>query len=251
MTHEAAAQFDELAPMYEDMANWPFRKDIEIPSVLETIGEVTSLDVLDYGCGTASYARWLKARGAHRVVGYDPTTGMLNYARARAEKEGSDIPFIQELTPELNEKFDLVLAVYILPFATTRDELNSMCAEMARLLRPNGRLVTLPIHPDYDSRPSYYEDYGFKLVAHDHERAPHADGGRVRLELSYKEHRASVDAWYWSKATLEDALSEAGLTDIRWVDPHAPAYADSASAPDSLRAYLDRPHTVVIEARKT
>lgn len=130
MTKKAAAQFDELSAVYESMARWPFRRDIEIPSVMSLIGELHNLDVLDFGCGTGMYSRRLKARDARRVVGYDLADGMLNYARRRAETEKFDIDFISELEPGLTGQFDVVLGVYVLPYAKTREELHAMCADM-------------------------------------------------------------------------------------------------------------------------
>lgn len=251
MTQEAVSQFDALAALYEDMATWPFRRDIETPSVLARIGDVRGLDVLDFGCGSGLYSRLLKARGARRVVGYDLAEGMLNYARRRAEKDGLDIGFVSQLTPDLDGQFDAVLAVYVLPYAQTTEELRGMCADMLRPLRPGGRLITLPLHPDYDPRPDYYEDCGFRLDPEYDPAHAHDDGHRVRLDLCYRQHRASVHAWYWSRPTLEDSLRRAGATQIDWHDPHAPDYPDPARAPTALRAYLARPHAALIECRRS
>ncbi|WP_029058933.1 class I SAM-dependent methyltransferase [Stappia stellulata] len=245
MGNENAEQFNELAGLYEDMAEWPFRKDIEIPTVLQTIGDVEGLSVLDFGCGTGMYSRWLKQRGAAKVVGYDPTVGMLNYARRRAEKEGLDISFVSELKPGLRGQFDLVLAVYVLPYASTAAELQAMCNEMVGLLRPGGRLVTLPIHPSYDPHANYYEAYGFRLIADDPED-PFADGGGVTLELCMSGQQGKVAAWYWSASSLERAMDEAGIKSLEWRELVAPAYPTIEQAPESLHAYLQKPHSNII-----
>jgi len=249
MTREAAAQFDPLASLYEDMATWPFRRDIEIPSTLEAVGDVDGRDVLDFGCGTGMYARRLKARGARRVVGYDLADGMLAYARRRAANDGVDIAFTSELTPDLDAQFDVVLAVYVLPYAQTRDELGRMCADMLRPLRPGGRLVALPIHPRYEPRPAYYESYGFRLDPEGED--PYRDGCRVRLDLCCRQHQASVHAWYWSRETLEACLRQAGAASVAWRNPHAPSCEGAGRRPaESLRAYLERPHAALIECRR-
>ncbi|THJ46001.1 class I SAM-dependent methyltransferase [Burkholderia sp. LS-044] len=250
MNQDAAAQFDELAALYEDMASWPFRQDIEIPSVLENIGKIAGLSVVDFGCGTGMYGRWLKANGAARVIGYDLAPGMLNYARRRAEKEKLEISFTSTLGAELTDQFDIVLAVYVLPYARTRTELYSMCADMARLLRPGGRLIALPIHPNYSPSPDYYESYGFRLVADDHLQAPYADAGRVRLELCIDQKRASVDAWYWSEQTLKEVLAEAGFVNVSLSNPTPIAFQKIYAAPSNLQTYLKQPHTIIINAHR-
>lgn len=249
MSKEVAAQFDELAALYEDMASWPFRRDIETPSVVAALGDVRGLDVLDFGCGSGLYSRLLKRSGARSVVGYDLADGMLGYARRRAEKEGLDIEFVSELQPRFAGRFDVVLSVYVLPYATSVGELGQMCGELAGLLRPGGRLVALPIHPDYQPDPDYYQSYGFRLVPDDdNDRPARSDGARIRLELCHGRYQASVHAWYWSRAALEAALREAGMTDLVWRDPSTAA--DPAAAAPLLRAYLDRPHAALILARK-
>lgn len=247
MSKQAAAQFDELATLYEDMAEWPFRRDIEIPSVLAAVGDVRGLDVLDFGCGSGMYARWLKRRGARSMVGYDLADGMLDYARRRVGQEGLDIEFVSELPSRFAGRFDVVLSVYVLPYATSEQELAQMCRAFAALLRPGGRLIALPIHPDYRPAPDYYQPYGFRLIA-DGDRPPHSDGARIRLELRRGSHQASVHAWYWSRQALEAALQDAGMTELAWRNPRLGP--DPIAESGVLQAYLDHPHAALILARK-
>jgi len=241
----AESQFDGLADLYEDMAEWPFRKEIEIPSILHRLGDLTQRDVLDFGCGSGLYSRMLKSLGARRVVGFDEAEGMLGYARRREEKERLGLEFTSELSDAFNHQFDVVLGVYVLPYATTREALREMCADMARGLRPGGRLLTLPIHPAYVGDPDYYRPYGFRLISD----TPHADGCSLRLELRRGPYEANVTAWYWSTSSLEDAMRAAGFTSIQWHDPRPPGVAVPEDAPPELRAYLRKPHAAMLDCR--
>lgn len=175
MSKESADQFGQLGALYEDLATWPFREHIETPSVKSALGPLAGLDVVDYGCGSGFYARTMKAEGARRVVGYDLADGMLDYARRVAERDGVPIEFRSRLGPECEGTFDVVLAVYVLPYATTRAELEQMCAEMMAPLRPGGRLVALPIHSRFESDPGYYAACGFTLTPDDPQR-PYEEG---------------------------------------------------------------------------
>ncbi|WP_261119966.1 class I SAM-dependent methyltransferase [Serratia ficaria] len=130
-------QFDSLAPLYEDMANWPFRKEIEIPAVLTRLGDLCGLRILDFGCGSGHYSRLLKAKGAERVVGYDVAGGMLHYALEREAQERRGIEYASDLRG-FESQFDLVLGVYVLPYAATRAQLSAMVRSMVALLRPGG-----------------------------------------------------------------------------------------------------------------
>lgn len=247
MTQHNAAQFEELADLYEDMSDWPFRRYIETPSVLAHVGDPAGADVLDFGCGAGIYARMFKRAGARRVVGYDLAEGMLASARRRAAAEGADIDFVSALGPEHAGRFDLALAVYVLPYAQALPDLQRMCAQMLAPLRPGGRLITLPIHPDYEPAPAYYEPFGFRMTPDD-AREPHRDGARLRLDLFYQQrYDASVHAWYWSRETIESALRRAGAASVRW---HQPRLNPSPDAPPELESYARRPHAAIVECRR-
>lgn len=243
------SQFDELADLYEDMAAWPFRRHLEIPNVLAVLGDLAGRDVLDFGCGNGMYSRWLKEQGARRVVGYDVSDGMLEYARTWEQNSPRGITFTSELTPDLEGQFDLVLAVYVLPYATTRQELHEMCAQMARPLRSGGRLVTLPIHPDYERDSSYYERYGFRLTP----IGPDVDGGQVQLDLfdpSDRTKEDTVTAYVWAKESIDDAMHSSGFQMAQWVD-HAQVRSPEADAEAHLlRGYWERPHAAILNCRK-
>lgn len=244
------SQFDELADLYEGMAGWPFRRHLEIPNVLAALGDLEGRDVLDFGCGNGMYSRWLKEQGARRVVGYDVSDGMLDYARRWEASSPRDISFTSDLTDDLEGCFDLVLAVYVLPYATTRAELHDMCAQMARPLRPGGRLVTLPIHPDYVRDPSYYERYGFRLTP----IGPDGDGGSVKLDLfdpsNHEADEDTVTAYVWNKPSIDDAMHTAGFQLVQWLD-HAQVRTPEADAEAHLlRGYWEKPHAAILNCRK-
>jgi len=251
MTKHSAAQFEQLADLYEDLSDWPFRRYIETPSVLAAIGDVAGLDVLDFGCGVGTYARMLKRAGARRVVGYDLAEGMLHGARRRAAEEGLDIEFVSALDAVSTASFDLVLAVYVLPYAQSKSDLDVMCSQMLGPLRSGGRLITLPIHPDYEPNPAYYEPYGFRLIPDRLERA-HEDGERIQLDLFFQQrYDASVQAWYWSRRAIESALRAGGAVSIEWRQPRAHP-VDGAPPPPlaELDAYVRKPHAAIVECRR-
>jgi ubiquinone/menaquinone biosynthesis C-methylase UbiE len=108
--------------------------------ILGLIGDVHGLRVLDVGCGDGDLAVELWKRGAI-VTGIDVSRDMIDAARASAKREGADIGFIVgavEHMPFAPERFDVVIAVTILCFVASAAPVFN---EMARLLRPGGRLV--------------------------------------------------------------------------------------------------------------
>ena len=104
---------------------------------------VTGKDVVELGCGTASFGAWLKRAGARRVVGVDLTPAQLDTARRMDEEFGLGLELIEanaEDTPLPDESFDLVVSEY---GASIWCDPKLWIPEAARLLRPEGELVFL------------------------------------------------------------------------------------------------------------
>lgn len=113
---------------------------LEESVILELLGPVESLNLLDVGCGDGAMAAALSRCGA-RVTGLDPDSRMLEAARRRAEAESLDlilVPGRAEHLPFADRTFDRVVAVAVLCFIPQTDR---AIAEMARVLKPGGRLV--------------------------------------------------------------------------------------------------------------
>ncbi|SEG95406.1 Ubiquinone/menaquinone biosynthesis C-methylase UbiE [Nonomuraea solani] len=241
------SQFEELAALYEDMALLPWRKDLEIPTVLALIGDLSDRDVLDIGSGSGVYCRRLARQGARRVVGLDEAEGMLEYARSRERAEPLGIEYVAGALPaEMHGAFDLVLGVYVLPYATTTGELLELCRTAAEALRPGGRFVTLPVHPDYHGDPEYYASYGFRL----HSEHPREDAAPVTLDLRFGAHDVTVTARYWTGETLEDVLKAAGFSTVEWRNHQVSQAGVAEFGEEFFQKYLSVPHAAILDCGK-
>jgi ubiquinone/menaquinone biosynthesis C-methylase UbiE len=110
-------------------------------SEVRILPEVTGLDVIELGCGTAYFGAWLKRAGAQRVVGVDITPAQLDTARRMNEEFGLGLELIEanaEDVPLPDESFDLAFSEY---GASIWCDPKLWIAEAARLLRPGGGLV--------------------------------------------------------------------------------------------------------------
>jgi len=110
------------------------------------LGDVSGLDVVELGCGTAYVSAWLAKRGA-RVVGVDPTPAQLDTARRLMRETGIEFPLVEapgESVPLPDASFDLALSEH---GAAAWADPYRWIPEAARLLRPGGRLVFLHTSP--------------------------------------------------------------------------------------------------------
>jgi SAM-dependent methyltransferase len=96
--------------------------------------------VLDIACGTGNVTIPLARRGA-TVTGLDMTPHLLEEARARAAREGLRIRFDEgfaETLPYPNGSFDVLVSMFGIMFSPLPE---TVASEMARVLRPGGRLA--------------------------------------------------------------------------------------------------------------
>jgi SAM-dependent methyltransferase len=113
---------------------------------IDALGDVSGLDVVELGCGTAYFSAWLAKRGA-RPVGVDVTPAQLATARRCMAETGIEFPLVEasaEDVPLPDASFDLALSEH---GASTWCDPYLWIPEAARLLRPGGRLVFLHATP--------------------------------------------------------------------------------------------------------
>jgi len=113
---------------------------------VRALGKISGADVLELGCGAAQWSIFLAQRGA-RVVGLDNSARQLSHARALMSAHGVDFPLVHapaERVPLPDASFDLVFCDHgAMSYADPR----LTVPEVARLLRPGGRLVFNQITP--------------------------------------------------------------------------------------------------------
>jgi SAM-dependent methyltransferase len=156
MRQNPSAQYDQFADTYAD--GGPFNELYERPAILELLGNVQGLNILDAGCGSGVLTERLKARGA-TLTGIDASKAMLKRARDRL---GPNLDLrVHDLHNALtwipDESLDVVVASLVMHYL--KDWAPTL-AEFHRVLRPTGRFVFSTHHPfaDYTTynRPDYF-----------------------------------------------------------------------------------------------
>ncbi|HEY0737163.1 MAG TPA: class I SAM-dependent methyltransferase [Herpetosiphonaceae bacterium] len=247
------SQYDRIADEYDSLFfALPYRPSIEAPSVLRLVGDVRGLSVLDLACGTGVYSRKLRQLGAARVVGVDISEGQIAQAQAIEEEHPLGITYLQGSAADLplDEQFDLVVAVYLLHYADSLDQLRAMCQEIADHLKPGSRFVTYQLSPDLSRETDYYAHYGLLLNAKP-EQETLADGEPLTFRVRVGDFTSDeLTVYYYSTAALTQALEQAGLSDIRISQPEIIPEAVATYGAEHWQNYLTMPHCILIEATK-
>ena len=108
--------------------------------ILDLMGNLDGTRFLDAGCGDGALIFAAASRGAE-ATGVDSDPAMLAAARTRADKDGIKAAFLEgriERLPFPDASFDVVVAITVLCFVA---DAAGALREMARVLRPGGRLV--------------------------------------------------------------------------------------------------------------
>jgi SAM-dependent methyltransferase len=115
---------------------------LEEPAVRGLLADLPLGHVLDAACGTGRHSVWLAAQG-HAVTGVDASADMLAKARAKlpeARFEQGDLTAL----PLPNGSVDAALCALALVHLP---DLAPAFAELARVVRPGGRIVISDVHP--------------------------------------------------------------------------------------------------------
>jgi ubiquinone/menaquinone biosynthesis C-methylase UbiE len=115
---------------------------IEHPVMRTLLDPLPTSLVLDAGCGTGRYSAYLAARG-HRTIGIDRSAAMLAKARAKfpqSDFREGDLEALP-LEPASVDAAVCALALVHLP------EIGKAVAELARVVRPGGRVIISDVHP--------------------------------------------------------------------------------------------------------
>jgi SAM-dependent methyltransferase len=178
------------------------------------LGEVSGRRVLEVGCGAAQCARWLREQGAD-VVAIDLSEAQLRHAAVLDRRRGTYVATAQAdvaALPLAAEVVDLVCSAYGgLPFVA---DAAAALREIARVLRPGGRLVFSVTHPIRWCFPDDPGPEGLTARQSYFDRRPYVeedDAGRA----TYVEHHRTLGDWV-------TALRAAGLDLERLVEPEWP-----------------------------
>lgn len=121
-------------------------KDLIRPELLQLLGNLKGLKILDSGCGNGYVAAEL-AKQCEEVVGTDFSPNFVEICQ-RKYKGVSNLSFlehnVEKEMPFLSNDFDAIVSKMVLQYVPS---INCFATESFRVLKPDGELVVIVDHP--------------------------------------------------------------------------------------------------------
>ena len=139
------AEYDTIADLYRDSKQLPFRDVVERCTLFEMLGDIRGNTVMEMACGDGFYTRLLKRAGASKVTGVDVSAEMIRLAEQEELRQPLGCRYLHQdvATLEPTGPVDVVVAMYLLNYARTREQLRRICQACHDALRPGGLFVGL------------------------------------------------------------------------------------------------------------
>ena len=249
------AEYDNISLQYKEATSTEeglCRLYVENYTYFKIMGDITGTSILDLACGEGFYTRKFKQKGAAKVVGVDISEKMLELAREEEIQEPLGLEFLQGDVCDLGkiERFDLVVASYLLNHASSKEKLQQMCQSIWENLKPGGRFVSM--NNNLEQPPESYRKlnkYGYtKSIS-----APLAEGTPINVIFinPVDGKKFSVEDYYLSKETYEWAFRSVGFKEIRWHSPIVSPEGIEKFGQEFWQDFIDYPPIIGIECWKS
>jgi SAM-dependent methyltransferase len=173
--------------------------------VRETLATLQPKRLLDYGGGDGKFAALCaESLPLQEIVTYDPAPRMTSLARSLCAK------FKQIRVTDAIQKiesgiFDVVTFNAVWMCLTRREACLDELSQMARLLRPNGRLVAAVTHPCF--RSCRFSDYFTDFNNRDYFN----DGTLFNVTIHDGKRELHIVDTHWSLTAMSSQLNESGF----------------------------------------
>lgn len=221
-----------------------YRTELTDQAVFTAVGSCQGLDVLDIGCGEGYMTREIAHRGARQATGVDRSPALIAAARSASagqprvrfgEADAAMLPFD-------TASFDLAIANHLF---NDLPDITAPVIELARVLRPGGRLVALMLHPCFYGHRAERQTIRRTLPVADY-FAPRAI--EQHFEVDGITSPAPTTTWVRPLEAYTEAVTGSGLCITSLTEPH-PTEAQFADS-QWWRENFPRPLFLLITARK-
>lgn len=211
-------EYDAIAEEYRDSKGLLFRDSIERYTLFELLGDIREKSILDMACGDGFYTRLLKQAGASNVTGIDISEEMIRLAEADERRHPRGCTYLHQDVAAFQPRqtVDIVVAMYLLNYARTAEELQRFCQVCHDALRPGGRFVGFNDNIRNPPRGTVsWKQYGIEKRC----ALSPKEGDAILYTITNSDGREfQFKNYYLSPDTYRDAFRVAGFRHFRWLD---------------------------------
>jgi ubiquinone/menaquinone biosynthesis C-methylase UbiE len=203
--NETGMDYNPIASLYDSYeANATTLWFLGYPFVMNHMESVANKNILDYGCGSGTFSRYLRDQGA-KVTGVDVSESMIEVALAnkpenityRAISSG-DLGFLKD------DSFDLVVSNFVLCTIPTIREVKNIMKEIHRVLKKNGIFIIM--------NSNWERSNGREFISYKLEYCEDLfPGQRINAQLKTDPPIVFED-YFWSRENYIQSLQECGFT---------------------------------------
>ena len=204
------------------------------PVVTDLLGNINGKSVLDYGCGTGTFSRFLQSKEAS-VTGVDVSENMIEVAKSNSSDKivfhtisDGGLDFLDD------NMFDFVVSNFVLCTVPSRQEISMILDQIYRVLKKGGLFVFMNSNWDKSNGKEFIS---FKLEYCNDLVAGHPVTAIIKSDPPIMLHD-----YFWPIAEYRKLLQESGFRinvlrediadndDVRWLDEREfpPYYVISA-----------------------
>ena len=206
------------------------------PSVINYLEPVTNKHILDYGCGSGIFSRYLRDRGA-KVTGVDISETMIKVARSNDPENISyhsissgEIGFLRD------RSFDHVVSNFVLCTISSLQEISRIMKEIHRVLKENGMFIIM--------NSNWERSNGREFISYKLEYCKDLKPGQ-RINAMLKTDPPIVfEDFFWSREDYIQSLTDCGFSILTIEEPTGEA--DQAPWIDEIT----HPPFIIIVAKK-
>ena len=200
------ADYDQIAPTFDKRYERNAYAGVE-RALREFIGNERGLRILEAGCGTGHWLDILRSSGNYEI-GLDYSTGML----ARARSSLPDMPLIRGTADHLPLPDASLHRVFCINALHHFPDQPAFLAEVKRILRPRGRLLTVGLDPHRGLDRWHVYDYFPESLAIDKERFPASEVLRTWIAEAGFENCLTQEVDHWRiQVPAREALAQGRL----------------------------------------
>ncbi len=233
--------YNKLSESYQQTAVKPDKQFSTLPTVLKIAGNFENKVILDLGCGSGFFSNEFARGGAKKAIGIDNSVEQINLAKKNPLENTEYI--IGDIFTDKLPSTDIVLAPYVVNYATDTKQLVKLFQNIYSSLNANGKLiivVDLPEGKDLKKFGAIKNVLGEKV-----------DGAKIEIQLFNNEKFIlSLNAFYFTPSTLENSLRSVGFSDISWHKPIISNEGVDKLSSEFWKGYIESPELGYISANK-